>query len=549
MKIDIYDVTLRDGAQQEGINLSVSDKIALTPLIEAIGARYIEGGWPGAIPRDTEFFEAASRELSLTSAELTAFGSTRKAGVAVEDDSQIAGLLASGARVLTLVAKSDRRQVEQALRTTCEENLAMVRDSVAYLRANGRDVMIDAEHFFDAFDHDPDYTTRVVYEAYNAGATCVILCDTNGGSLPHDIERIVVDVRERLDRVGIKDPYLGIHAHDDGGCAVANSIAAVRAGCRQVQGTLNGYGERTGNANLLTIIANLSLKTDYDVATPEQLAHLTSVSHAASEITNISPYARQPYVGSSAFAHKAGLHASAIRVNPDLYQHADPLAVGNDMRMIVSDMAGRASIELKAREFGIDLSGRQDALVAITARIKAAEAEGYTYDAADASFELLVRDIVGTLPTYFEVEGWSANIATRAGYASTAPATAETGMTGAEAIVKIFAGGRRYIRVGEGRGPVEALDQALRTALSKVYPELDAIDLIDFKVRILDTHKGTGATTRVMIELSDGRGSWHTVGVGADVIEASWEALTSGYVYGFLRAGVESRVERNGEHA
>lgn len=534
MKVDIYDVTLRDGAQQEGINLTVADKIALLPLIESIGVRYIEGGWPGAIPRDTEFYERYDAS-ALTTATLTAFGATRKAGVKASEDPQITGLLASHAPVLTLVAKSGIRHVEQALRTSPEENLAMVRDSVEYLTAQGREVMIDAEHYFDGARFDPEYTRSVVAEAFHAGASCVILCDTNGGSLPEQISNEVRALRESLAQEGIADPYLGIHCHDDGGLAVANTLAAVQAGCRQVQGTINGYGERTGNANLLTIMANLALKTDYEVCTPSQLARLASVSHAASEITNISPWGRQPYVGASAFAHKAGLHASAIRVNPDLYQHIDPLAVGNDMRMIVSDMAGRASVELKAREFGIDLSDNKEALMEITKRVKAAEAEGYTYDAADASFELLVRDVVGSKPRYFYVEAWRANISTEPGYA-------ETGKTFSEATVKIRAGGRRYLRVGEGAGPVEALDLALRTALKNVYPELAGVNLIDFKVRILDTHKGTGATTRVMIELADGTAAWTCVGVGADVVEASWDALTDGYIYGLLRRGVTERL-------
>ncbi|MBE6484900.1 MAG: citramalate synthase [Actinomycetaceae bacterium] len=534
MKIDVYDVTLRDGAQQEGINLSVADKLALLPLIESIGADYIEGGWPGAIPRDTEFYRAAS-DVPLTAA-LTAFGSTRKAGVPVAEDRQIQGLLDSGASVLTLVAKSDIRHVEQALRTTPQENLAMARDSVEYLLSQGRRVMIDAEHFFDGFRFDPDYTSEVVAVCFEAGAEAVILCDTNGGSLPGHISATVAELRSRLAARGITDPVLGIHAHDDGGCAVANTLAAVEAGCRQVQGTINGYGERTGNANLLTVIANLALKTDYEVVTEQQLAALTAVSHAASEITNISPYARQPYVGSSAFAHKAGLHASAIRINPDLYQHTDPRGVGNDMRMLVSDMAGRASIELKAREFSVDLAGRPDELSAITQRVKEAEAAGYTYDAADASFELLVREVLGDRPRYFRLEAWRSNI-------STLPGGAAAGDTFSEATVKLFAGGRRLVRVGEGVGPVDALDQALRTALKNVYPDLTRIELIDFKVRILDTHQGTAATTRVLIELSDGQRTWRTVGIGADVVEASWEALTEGYEFGLMRAGIEPHPE------
>ncbi|MDY6049178.1 MAG: citramalate synthase [Corynebacterium sp.] len=519
-----YDVTLRDGAQQKGINLSVADKLALLPYLEKLGLDYIEGGWPGAIPRDTEFFEKVKESNPLTSARLVAFGSTRKAGLKAGEDRQVNALVESGAQVITLVAKSDIRHVEQALKTTPEENLAMVRDTVTYLRNQGREVMIDAEHFFDGFAFDPDYTTSVVKAAFDAGATWVILCDTNGGSLPDRITDIVTDLRTRLG----KGPYnLGIHCHNDTGCAVANTIAAVNAGCRQIQGTINGLGERTGNTNILTCIGNLALKTNYQVATDEQLQQLSSVAYAVAEITNKAPSSRQPYVGQTAFAHKAGLHASAIRVDPDLYQHIDPARVGNDMRMIVSDMAGRASIELKAREFGIDLAGNSEVLTHATDAVKEAEAHGYTFDAAEASFELLLREILAGAPIeYFTVESWSA---------STHTAGVDTDTTFAEAIVKVHAGGQRIMRIGEGVGPVDALDDALRTALENVYPLLTEFKLVDFKVRILDSHKGTEATTRVMITVRDGRGAWTTVGVGSDVIEASWEALTRGYVYGLLR--------------
>ena len=534
MKVFVYDTTLRDGAQQEGINLSVADKVALLPLIEAMGADYVEGGWPGAIPRDTEFFDRIKGTDALKTAQLVAFGSTCKAGIRADADEQVAALLASGAPVITLVAKSDIRHVEQALRTTGDENLRMVRDTVEYLRAQGREVMVDAEHFFDGFRFDPEYTTSVVAEAYKAGATWVIPCDTNGGSLPTDITAILTDLKDRLaSGYGLGEVNLGIHCHDDGGCAVANTIAGVNAGARQIQGTINGYGERTGNANLITCVANLALKTDYQVAEAAELADLASVSYAVSEITNITPATRAPYVGVSAFAHKAGLHASAIRVDPNLYQHIDPVLVGNDMRMIVSDMAGRASVELKAREFGVDLAGNKAALAEITNRVKAAEAAGYTYDAADASFELLAREVVdGERMSYFDVESWRANVTTVAN---------EPGKTASEASVKLFAGGKRIMRLGEGVGPVDALDQALRSALRKVYPELSEFELIDFKVRILDSNAGTGATTRVLITLKDSEGAWTTVGVGQDVIEASWEALTDGYVYGLFRSGVAAK--------
>ncbi|MFC5369537.1 citramalate synthase [Arcanobacterium bovis] len=529
-KVFVYDTTLRDGAQQEGMNLSVADKLALLPIIEAMGADYIEGGWPGAIPRDTEFFARVRAANPLQTAQLVAFGATCKVGVAPHDDPQIQALIASEAPILCLVAKSDIRHVEQALRTTGDENLRMITESVKYLRSLNREVMIDLEHFFDGFAFDPEYATSAAVAALSSGASWVILCDTNGGTLPSRIAATIGDLRNRLRDSGIDAPNLGIHAHDDGGCAVANTITAVDAGCRQIQGTVNGYGERTGNANLITCVADLQIKTPYQLVTEVQLSNLSKVAYAVSEITNISPARRQPYIGVSAFAHKAGLHASAIRINPDLYQHIDPMVVGNDMRMLVSDMAGRASIELKAREFGIDLSSNKFALAQITDRVKAAEAQGYTYDAADASFELLIREIVfGERPCYFEIESWSTHVATQAHNVS---------QTYSEANVKIHAGGRRIMRIGEGVGPVDALDSALRTALKNVYPLLNSFELVDFKVRILDSTRGTAAITRVLITLKDDAGEWTTVGVGVDVIEASWEALIDGYICGLMRNGI-----------
>lgn len=533
-EIVVYDTTLRDGAQQEGMNLSVADKVALLPILESMGADYIEGGWPGAIPKDTEFFDYLKTNNPLTKATLVAFGSTTKAGVPAETDGQVGALVNSGAGTICLVAKSDIRHVHNALRTTGEENLRMVADSVEYLRSQGRDVMIDCEHFFDGFAYDPEYTTSVVAQAFTSGASWVVLCDTNGGSLPNHVTDVVTELRSRLAALGITDPNLGIHTHDDTGCAVANTLAAVQAGCRQVQGTVNGSGERTGNANILTTIANLQLKLGYDVVTDEELAGLTSVAFAVAELANIAPQERQPYVGASAFAHKAGLHASAIRVDPDLYQHIDPALVGNDMRMVISDMAGRASIELKAREFGLELAGENDKLQAITQRVKEAEAAGYTFDAADASFELLARETAGGARIrYFDVESWSARVTSVPGSESDSTS---------EATVKLVAGGRRYAKLGEGVGPVDALDSALRAALRDVYPQLEDLSLVDFKVRIVDSMSATKAITRVLITMKDHEDTWITVGVGRDVIEASWEALTSGYVYGLFRAGVEPNL-------
>lgn len=538
---DVYDTTLRDGAQQEGMNLTVADKLAIAPLLDELGVGYIEGGWPGAIPKDTEFFARARKELDLQHAVLAAFGSTRKAGVRAWDDPQVRALLDSEAPVVTLVAKSDLRHVLRALRTDGPENLAMVSDTVRVLVGEGRRVVLDAEHFFDGWAHDPGYTRDVVLAAVEAGAETVVLCDTNGGMLPTGVQRTVTDLQTALvEALGTEGSRvrLGVHAHNDSGCAVANTLAAVDAGCVHVQGTVNGYGERTGNADLLATVANLELKTGRTVLAPPAdrpggLSDLTRIAYQISEITNIAPFARQPYVGASAFAHKAGLHASAIKVDPDLYQHIDPQAVGNDMRMLVSDMAGRASVELKGRELGFELAGQHELLGRVTARVKDAEAQGYTYDAADASFELLLlEEVQGHQPAYFRVESWR-TIIERAGSRGT-PATAE-------ATVKLHAGGERIVATGEGNGPVNALDAALRLALTRVYPELAEFSLIDFKVRILDTSHGTDAITRVLIETTDGQTAWSTVGVGPNLIEASWEALTDSAIWGLRHRGIDPR--------
>jgi 2-isopropylmalate synthase len=524
----VYDTTLRDGAQQEGLTLSVEDKLAIARHLDDLGVGYIEGGWPGAIPKDTQFFRRAAEELRLANATLAAFGSTRRAGLRAADDPQVRALVESAAPVVTLVAKSDVRHVEKALRTTPAENLAMIRETVEHLIAEGRRVFLDAEHFFDGYRHDPGYALEAVRVAAEAGAEVVALCDTNGGMLPAQIGDVVAAVRSVTGAAAVT---LGIHCHNDTGCAVANSLAAVEAGASHVQGTLNGYGERTGNADLLAVVANLELKLGRSVLPQGRLTDATRIAHAVSEITNVPPYSRQPYVGASAFAHKAGLHASAIRVDPDLYQHTDPTRVGNDMRMLVSDMAGRASIELKGRELGYDLAGDRELLTRVTERVKALEAAGYTFEAADASFELLLREEVdGARPAYFEVESWRAITESRPG-----------GDAVSEATVKLVAGGRRLVAIGEGNGPVNALDQALRKALLPVYPELEKLELIDFRVRILDAAHGTDAVTRVLIETSDAGASWQTVGVGANIVEASWQALGDGLVYGLLRRGVPRR--------
>jgi 2-isopropylmalate synthase len=528
----VYDTTLRDGAQQEGLNLSVPDKLTIARQLDELGVGFIEGGWPGANPKDTEFFARASDELDLRHARLTAFGATRRAGIRAADDPLIAALRESGAAVVTLVAKSHPKHVELALRTTLAENLEMVRDSVSHLVAHGQQVFLDAEHFFDGYRADRDYALEVLRTAYDAGAEVVALCDTNGGMLPGWVADVVHDA------VSTTQGRVGIHCHNDTGCAVANTLAAVDAGATHVQGTINGYGERTGNADLVAVVANLELKLDRRVLPAGLLSDATRIAHAVAEVTNVPPAARQPYVGSSAFAHKAGLHASAIKVDPDLYQHTDPVGVGNDMRLLVSDMAGRASIELKGRELGYDLSGDSAddrALVdRVIAQVKEMESRGYTFEAADASFELLLAaEVDGARPSYLTVESWRVITETLT--------HAEEGEEAvSEATVKLFAAGVRYVETGEGNGPVNALDQALRQALVRAYPTVAKFELIDYKVRILEGRRsrgghGTDAMTRVLIETSDGESSWVTVGVGSNVIEASWEALLDGITFGLRR--------------
>ncbi|QKW52596.1 citramalate synthase [Streptomyces buecherae] len=519
----VFDTTLRDGAQREGINLTVADKLTIARHLDAFGVGFIEGGWPGANPRDTEFFARARAEIDFQHAQLVAFGATRRAGTRAQDDPQVRALLDSGAPVITLVAKSHDRHVELALRTTLEENLEMVRDTVSYLRSQGRRVFVDCEHFFDGYRGNPDYAKQVVSAAHEAGADVVVLCDTNGGMLPAQVQAVVATV---LADTGAR---LGIHAQDDTGCAVANTLAAVDAGATHVQCTANGYGERVGNANLFPVVAALELKYAKTVLPAGALAEMTRVSHAIAEVVNLTPSTHQPYVGVSAFAHKAGLHASAIKVDPDLYQHIDPERVGNTMRMLVSDMAGRASIELKGKELGIDISDDRALVARVVERVKERELEGYTYEAADASFELLLRaEAEGRARRYFRVESWRGIVETR-----------PDGTHANEATVKLWAKGERIVATAEGNGPVNALDRALRVGLERIYPHLAGLELVDYKVRILEGRHGTESTTRVLVSTSDGRGEWATVGVGDNVIAASWEALEDAYTYGLLRAGVE----------
>ena len=517
----IYDTTLRDGAQQEGLNLSVHDKIAIARHLDDLGVGFIEGGWPGSNPKDTEFFARVAREVKFKNSTFVAFGATRRPGVKAADDPLLRALQDSQAPAVTIVAKSHDRHVDLALKTNLDENLAMIKDSIELLRAGGQRVFLDAEHFFDGYKSNPAYALEVVRTAMIAGADVVALCDTNGGMLPDELSQIVHDV------LGASSARLGIHCHNDTGCAIANSLAAVDAGVTHVQGTLNGYGERTGNADLVSIIANLELKKKQLVLPPGSLREAFRISHAVAEVTNVAPSPRQPYVGVSAFAHKAGLHASAIKVDPMLYQQENPESVGNDMRMLVSEMAGRASIELKSLELGIDLSENKDVVTRVVERVKEMESRGFTFEAADASFELLLREELDGKPiTFFQIDDWVTTVNRN-----------DADEVSSQATVTITARGEKIVATGSGNGPVNAIDTAIRTGLAKFYPELEKLTLTDYKVRILEGRLGTGAITRVLVETSDGVGEWSTIGVHENVIAASAMALEDAVTFGLLRQG------------
>jgi 2-isopropylmalate synthase len=524
----VYDTTLRDGAQREGISYSVGDKLAVARLLDELGVGFIEGGWPGALPKDTEFFaRAAAGELQLEHAVLVAFGATRRAGMRAADDPQVRALLDAQAPVVTLVAKSDRRHIERALRTDVAENCAMVRDTVEFLVGEGRRVFVDAEHFFDGYAHDPDTALRVLTAAVDGGADVAVLCDTNGGQLPLPLAETVAEV---VGRTGFR---VGIHCQDDTSCAVANTIAAVQAGASHVQCTANGYGERTGNADLFAVLGNLVTKLGMPALPDGGLAELTRVSHALAELANLAPDTHQAYVGTSAFAHKAGLHASAIKVDPELYNHIDPVTVGNDMRVLVTEMAGRASLELKGREFGLDLAGNPDALSSAVRKVKELEARGWSFESADASLELLLRREIGGQDNDGESE------------VHAPPFTLESyrvvldhrvdGEVVSEATVKVHVDGERVIATAEGNGPVHALDAALRKALRTQLSWLDSVELADYKVRILTDQHGTDAVTRVLVGSTDGEREWTTVGVHGNIVEASWLALCDALAHKAMR--------------
>ncbi len=523
--VEVFDTTLRDGLQVEGVTATVDDKLRIAEQLDHLGVHYIEGGWPGANPKDIEFFQRASTELDLSTSTLVAFGSTRRPRGKVDDDTTLRNLIDAGTPAVCIVAKSSEYQVTEALQTSLDEGAAMIADSVRFLTGEGRRVLVDLEHFFDGYLQNPEFSLRAIEAAVVNGATHLVLCDTNGGTLPQDVGRIVADVRSHVG----DDAIIGIHCHDDTGCAVANSIAAVEAGAGHVQGTLNGLGERTGNTNLTTVIPNLQLKMGYDCLPDGRLELLTAVSHHVAETLNRAVNPQAPYVGSSAFAHKAGLHVSAIARAKDAYEHVDPELVGNGTRFVVSEMAGRATIQMKAEEIGLELDGAQ--VGEIIDDLKRLEHEGYHFEAADASLELLMRRVAGEVPAYFRVE--SMRVITD---------ELPDGEFSTEATVKVWVGpngpdgdgAERHVWVAEGNGPVNAIDTALRRAVGRAIPQLERIHLIDYKVRILDGGSATGATTRVLLSATDGETDWTTIGVSPNIIEASWRALEDSLVYGLI---------------
>jgi 2-isopropylmalate synthase len=547
--VDIYDTTLRDGSQQEGMSLTVEDKLSVARQLDHLGVSYIEGGWPGANPKDEEFFLRARDELDLSHATLVAFGSTRRANVSARNDETLAHLLAAGTQVVCIVAKSSDLHVTEALRTTLDEALAMVEDSVRYLSDHGLRVFLDAEHFFDGYARDPTFALKVLEVGELAGAEAVVLCDTNGGTLPHVVERVVRDVRARTSCV------LGVHFHNDSGCAVANSIAAARCGATQIQGCINGYGERAGNADLSATIPNLVLKMGIESIPRDRLERITPVARHIAEIVNINLDPQSPYVGSAVFAHKAGLHASAIARRSDAYEHVAPNSVGNGTRFVVSELAGRSTLSLKAAELGITLDSDANGLVLDT--LKRLEHAGYHFEVADGSLELLMRAASNSKDTrrgrFFSIESfrivtdWT-ELEGEEGRSkipqSLVHPWANEGRLTTEATVIVRVEEARVVATAQGNGPVNALDAALRQAIEPYFPALEHMHLTDYRVRVLNTEKGSGAVTRVLLDTADANGSWTTIGVSENIIESSWQALVDSIIFGLLRA----ENDRSGEN-
>ena len=515
--VEIYDTTLRDGSQQEGLSLTVDDKLRVARQLDHLGVAYIEGGWPGANPKDEEFFQRAPDELVLETATLVAFGSTRRPRARADADDTLLHLVKAGTPAVCIVGKAWDRHVTEALRTDLDEAVAMARDSVAYLRAHGLRVFFDAEHFFDGYRSNPGFSLAVLRAAEEAGAETLVLCDTNGGTLPHEVEQIVGEVRSEV------SAQIGLHFHNDGGCGVANTLTGVRQGATHVQGCVNGYGERTGNADLCAAIPDLSLKMGVRTIDPARLDRLRPVAHHIAELVNVAPDPQQPFVGQSAFAHKAGLHTSAIARRRDLYEHIPPDTVGNGTRFVVSELAGRSTLALKAEQLGLALDG--EVLGRVLEELKDLEHRGYHFEVADGSLELLMRRAGGWEQPFFRLESFRVITEQR-----------EDHHFDTEATIKVHVQGERVVATGEGNGPVNALDAALRHAMGTKYPALSGVHLTDYKVRVLDTSKGTGAVTRVLVDSTDGERTWSTIGVSENIIEASWQALSDAVVYGLLHS-------------
>jgi 2-isopropylmalate synthase len=527
-QVQIYDTTLRDGMQQEGMSVSVDEKVRIAHKLDELGIGFIEGGFPASNPKEIEFFRRM-RDERLGSAELVAFGMTRRKGATCEADDHLCVLAEVFTPTVAVVGKTWGLHLSKVLRVTRDENLRMIDDSVGFLTDQGKRVVYDAEHFFDAWRDDAAYALRCATAAAEAGAAVVCLCDTNGASLPPFVADVVREVVAAL-----PDTPIGVHVHNDSDCAVADSLVAVEAGARQVQGTVNGYGERCGNANLCSIIPALKLKMGYDVVTDRQLERLTETSHFVADVVNAAVWAHAPYVGRSAFAHKGGLHVAAVEKAPQTFEHVDPERVGNEQRVVVSELSGKGTVVRKAQELGLQLEGDDHRVASILKRLKAREHEGYHYEAADASFDLLLREELSPHDPFFRLESFRVIVEKR-----------EDGHTVVEATIKVHVGDERIISTAEGNGPVNALDSALRQAIVSKYPHLADIELVNYKVRILDETKGTGAVTRVLLDASDGDESWGSIGVSENIIEASWQALVDSIEFGLLR-GPEGGTKRGG---
>ena len=516
MRVEFYDTTLRDGTQSEDVSFTLTDKLRITEKLDDFGIRYIEGGWPGSNPKDLQYFKEV-KKLSLKQAKIVAFSSTMKAEAKPETDPIIKGLMNAKTDYVAIVGKSWDLHVRDALRVSLDTNLKMIGDTIAYLKKAGKKVFFDAEHFFDGYKRNKNYTMKVLKAARDSGADALILCDTNGGIMVHEVYDIVADVKKSLKTA------LGIHVHNDSECAVANTLMAVKAGCTNIQGTINGYGERCGNANLCSIIPNVVLKMGHQGIGKEKLKELRELSRFVDELANIVPDKHRPYVGESAFAHKGGIHVSAIRKNPETYEHIEPALVGNSQRVLISDLSGESNILYKAKEFKINAEKHKNVVRDVVQQVKDLEMKGYQFEAAEGSLELLIKKALGVHRNYFDLIGFRIVVEKRE---ETQPVT--------EATIMIQVGDQVEHTAAMGKGPVNALDKALRKALYKFYPDLKEMELVDYKVRVLSTHEGTAALTRVLIESSDGKHVWGTVGVSENIIEASWQALVDSIDYKLL---------------